>query len=107
MTSIFSFDNSKTLVSYAPKKCINVLLHSINKALHRNTKIGLETKKPEAVLFYNNTKSGTNRFDQLCQTYSVARKTNSFETRLSSLGTSMESTSKPCSLSSPVGNTEG
>ena len=45
-------------------------------SLHRDQEIvDEEKKKPEIILYYNNTKSGVYRMDQMVQTYSCKRKT--------------------------------
>lgn len=71
-TSKFAFDGSKTLVSYTPKKNKNVLMLS---TMHRDDSIDAATGKPQMICDYNMTKGGTDTFDQLCHTYSVARAT--------------------------------
>jgi len=78
-TSIFGFDQTKTLVSYTPKKNKCVLLLS---TMHYNAAVNEESKKPEMVHFYNSTKGGTDTFDQLCHNYSTARRTNRWPLRV-------------------------
>lgn len=73
-SSLFAFDDSKVLVSYAAKKDRNViLLTSIGTSY--NNGIDQKTTKPNIILHYNSTKGATDTFDQLCGIYTVARKT--------------------------------
>lgn len=78
-TSLFAFDSDNMLVSHSPKKNKNVLLLS---TMHRTKEIDEETNKPSVILFYNSTKGGTDSFDQLCHTYSVARVSNRWPLRV-------------------------
>ncbi|CAM4849271.1 unnamed protein product [Rotaria magnacalcarata] len=72
-SSIFCFDRQITLVSYVPKKRHAVILLS---TLHYDKAIDNEKKnKPEIILYYNETKGGVDRMDQMVQTYSCKRKT--------------------------------
>ncbi len=72
-SSIFCFDRQLTLVSYVPKKAHAVILLS---SLHHDQAIVDEEKnKPEIILYYNNTKGGVDRMDQMVRTYSCKRKT--------------------------------
>lgn len=75
-SSMFGFGkNNTTLVSYVPKKGKVVLLLS---NMHNSKKIDESTgeaRKPEIITFYNSTKGGVDVVDELCATYSVARKT--------------------------------
>lgn len=71
-TSRFAFSGPMSLVSYTPKKNKNVLVLS---TMHRDNSIDAETGKPDMILTYNMTKGGTDTFDQLCHSYSVARST--------------------------------
>lgn len=77
-TSLFLFDGKKTLVSYTPKKRKVVLLLS---SMHRDDKVDEESGKPEIILTYNMTKGGTDTFDKLCNSYTVARTTNRWPMR--------------------------
>lgn len=81
-SSVFAYDDTKTLVSYAPKKDKTVLLLSSHAVLHRNNKIDPDTGKPEIVVFYNQTKSGVDTYDQLCHAYSTARRTRHWPMRM-------------------------
>ncbi|CAF0977383.1 unnamed protein product [Didymodactylos carnosus] len=73
-SSIFCFDGLLTLVSYVPKKYKAVILLS---SMHHETIVSEEThKKPEIILYYNETKGGVDRMDQMAQTYSCKRKIN-------------------------------
>jgi hypothetical protein len=61
------------LVSYVPKKGHAVILLS---SFHHDVSIDDERKKkPEIILYYNETKGGVDRMDQMVQTYSYKRKT--------------------------------
>ena len=66
------FDGTKTLVKYTPKKNKFVLVMS---SFHPTAVVDKETKKPDIVLFYNDTKGGTDCFDHMCHEYTTARKT--------------------------------
>ena len=73
-SSIFCFDGLLTLVSYVPKKNKAVILLS---SMHHETIVSEEThKEPEIILYYNETKDGVDRMDQMVQTYSCKRKIN-------------------------------
>ncbi|XP_033228146.1 uncharacterized protein LOC117179985 [Belonocnema kinseyi] len=78
-TSRFAYADGITLVSYCPKKNKVVLLLS---TYHKCGKIDVETQKPEAVVFYNKTKGGTDTFDMMCKNFSVARITKRWPLRL-------------------------
>lgn len=74
-TSAFAFREG-TLVSYIPKKGKVVLVLS---TMHHSNAIDKESgdaKKPEIVTFYNETKGGVDTVDQMCESYSVSRKSN-------------------------------
>jgi hypothetical protein len=72
-SSIFSFDRQLTLVRYVPKKGKAVILLS---SMHHDKTINNEQKrKPDIILYYNSTKDGVDRMDQMVQTYSCKRKT--------------------------------
>ncbi|PSN57460.1 hypothetical protein C0J52_08041 [Blattella germanica] len=71
-TSLFIFDDKKTMTSFYPKKNKMVLLLS---TMHQGKYVIPETKKPEIIEFYNKTKGGVDTMDQLCNTYSCSRKT--------------------------------
>jgi hypothetical protein len=69
-TEFFVEDNGVLLTSYKAKKNKNVLL------LSSRHEVGLVTehhakKKPNTVLFYNDTKYGVDAMDQMCKGYSV------------------------------------
>ncbi len=73
--SLFGFDESRTLVSYVPKKAKAVVLMS---TMHHSNTIDSESneeKKPEIVTFYNATKGGVDQNDQMCASYNVGRRT--------------------------------
>lgn len=77
-SSSFAFDHNKTLVVYSPQKNRNVILLS---TMHYSAEIDRETNKPEIILFYNQTKGGTDTFDKLCHAYTVTRKNNRWPMR--------------------------
>lgn len=73
-TSMFGFSPTTTIVSYIPKKHKNVILVS---TMHHDAKIESDTvdkTKPHIVTFYNSTKGGVDTADELCETYSMTRK---------------------------------
>ncbi|XP_071055064.1 piggyBac transposable element-derived protein 4-like [Onthophagus taurus] len=72
--SIFGYTKNETLVSYCPKKGKTVTLLS---SLHvgSNELFNELVKKPEVILFYNDTKSRVDVVDKLCGTYHVGRTT--------------------------------
>ena len=73
-SSIFCFDRHLTLVSYVPKKSRAVILLS---SMHHDMTVSEEThRKPEIILYYNETKGGVDHMDQMVQTYSCKRKIN-------------------------------
>ena len=74
-TSLFGFTNDMCLVSYVPKKgkIVNVL-----STMHNDNEIDDSTgdkRKPAMITYYNGTKGGVDTNDELCGTYSVARRT--------------------------------
>lgn len=77
-SSLFIFDELSTLVSFIPKKNKAVILLS---TMHDQADVDEETKKPEIILFYNQTKGGVDTFDQLCHLTTVARKTRRWPLR--------------------------
>lgn len=71
-SSIFCFDRQLTLVSYVPKKGRVVILLS---SMHHDKAVNDEQKKkPDIILYYNKTKGGVDRMDQMLKTYSCRRK---------------------------------
>ncbi|XP_035214632.1 piggyBac transposable element-derived protein 4-like [Stegodyphus dumicola] len=74
-SSIFGFQKNATLVSYVPKKSKCVVLLS---TMHHDDAIDEsdDTKKPEIIHFYNATKGGVDKVDEMSSLYSTARKTN-------------------------------
>jgi len=73
------YDGKLSLTSYCPKKNKVVLVLS---SMHKSVKMNEDKLKPETILYYNETKSGTDVFDQLCGNYSYARKTPRWPLRL-------------------------
>ncbi|UYV69595.1 hypothetical protein LAZ67_6004045 [Cordylochernes scorpioides] len=75
-SSLFGFNQDKSIVSYVPKRNKAVMLLS---TMHSTPTIDEESGdrlKPEIVTFYNQTKCGVDVMDQMCDTYSVSRRTN-------------------------------
>ncbi len=72
-STLFGFNENLILVSYVPKKNKAVLLLS---TFHHDTTIDPDTKKPEALLDYNQTKGGVDTVDHLIENFTCRRKTN-------------------------------
>lgn len=73
-SSLFGFSKEGTLVSYVPKKGKVVLLLS---TMHNDSAIDQDTgekKKPSIITFYNKTKGGVDKVDEMKARYSVSRK---------------------------------
>jgi hypothetical protein len=72
-SSLFGFNDQLTLISYVPKKnkCVIIL-----STAHNKIEINTDTKKPEAVLYYNKTKGGVDTVDHLIENFTCRRKTN-------------------------------
>ena len=73
--SMFGFGDNVTLVSYVlqTKQKKNVVLFS---SMHHDDKIDPESgdmKKPEIITFYNSTKGGVDRVDQMAGEYDTSR----------------------------------
>ena len=75
--SKFCHAQGMTLVTFTPKKNKIVLLITSDK----NT-TNVTGEKPDIVLHYNSTKGGTDCFDWLCHSYTVAAKTNRWPMRV-------------------------
>ncbi|XP_050300110.1 piggyBac transposable element-derived protein 4-like [Anthonomus grandis grandis] len=71
-SSIFGFTSTHTIVSHVPKKNKSVILLS---TMHNDNVVDDSSKKPDIVLFYNDTKAGVDALDQKCATYSTSRRT--------------------------------
>lgn len=71
-SSVFGFQKDKMIVSYVPKKNRSVILMS---SMHHGAVVDEESKKPEIILFYNDTKAGVDALDQKCSLYSTSRRT--------------------------------
>jgi len=71
-SSVFGYGEDILLTSYVPKKNKNVLLIS---TMHEQGDIDPESveKKPEVIMFYNQTKGGVDVVDELKGEYSVSR----------------------------------
>jgi len=72
-SSMFCFNNSLTLISYVPRKNKAVILLS---TFHHEKNIDEDTKKPECILDYNQTKGGVDTVDHLIENYTCRRKSN-------------------------------
>lgn len=70
-SSLFAFGDRVTLVSYVPKPRKAVLLMS---SMHYSKTVNNETKKPEIIEFYNETKGGVDALDEKCTVYSTHRR---------------------------------
>lgn len=77
-TTRYAYDDTKTLMSFCPRKDKVVLLVS---TFHRKGKTDTNGK-PEMINFYNSTKSGVDTFDQMITQYTVSRKSNRWPMRL-------------------------
>lgn len=73
-SSLFGFNNYKTLVSYVPKKNKAVILLSTHH--HEEKTITELNNKPEIINFYNKTKGGVDTLDKLTEQFTCRRKTN-------------------------------
>lgn len=71
-SNMFGFRDSMVLVSHVPKTSKNVLLIS---TMHNDAKVDDETRKPDIILSYNDTKGGVDVVDRLCANYNCARGT--------------------------------
>lgn len=69
-SSMFAFAPPVTVVSYVPKAKKNVLLVS---TMHDDDAVDEENvnRKPEIILFYNDTKAGVDAIDQMCRHYTA------------------------------------
>ena len=76
---LHAFDGPKTLVSYIPRKNKSVVLLSI---VHKNSSVDKNSNIPELVTFYNATKGGVDTLNQLCHTYTTARKSRRWPLRV-------------------------
>jgi len=75
----FAYQINKTLMSYKPEKDKMILLLS---SLHSDGEINKVENKPEIVLHYNKTMDASDIFDQLCDEYTVSRKTHRWSVRI-------------------------
>ncbi|XP_067671704.1 piggyBac transposable element-derived protein 4-like [Haliotis asinina] len=72
-SSIYSFQETASMVSYVPKKSKAVILLS---TMHNSPDVIVDKNhKPEMILFYDETKGGVESLDQLAHPYGVKRKT--------------------------------
>lgn len=73
LSTLFGFHEKATICSYVPKKNKAVILLS---TMHYDYEISdAAHKKPEMILFYNQTKAGVDTMDQMCSRYSTQRRT--------------------------------
>jgi len=78
-----AYDDTNVLLSYCSEKHIcsekvSLFLSSYHKNGATKNK---ESDKPEIIDFYNKTKDSTDIFEQLCTSYTCARKTNRWSLR--------------------------
>ncbi|XP_043280023.1 uncharacterized protein [Venturia canescens] len=78
-SSIYAYDNAKTLLAYTLRRDKVVVLLS---TYHRKEGIDEETGDPEMLTFYNSTKTGAAKFDEMCREYTTARKSLRWPMRL-------------------------
>ncbi|XP_071572267.1 piggyBac transposable element-derived protein 4-like [Temnothorax nylanderi] len=78
--SRFLYADNVTLLSYCPKQNKIILVLS-SSSLHKRGDAVVE-KEQQIIEFYNSTKGGTDRFDQLCHEYSTARKSHRWVMKL-------------------------
>lgn len=78
-TSLFAFDENKTIISYTPNPKKVVLLLS---TLHHDNSLNADTGKPNLIHTYNESKGGTDTFDQLCHSYTTSRKCRRWPLRI-------------------------
>jgi len=74
----FAYQINKTLVSYRTENQSILLLSS----LHSDGEINKAENKPEIVLHYNETIGASDIFDQLCDEYTVSRRTPRWSVRI-------------------------
>lgn len=70
--TIYGFTKNKTLVSHVPKRGKAVVLVS---SMHHISAIDTNSRKPEIIAFYNETKGGVDTLDKKCAAYSTSRRT--------------------------------
>lgn len=75
-SSMFAFRDSKTLLSYCPKKNKIVLLLSTMHSTDEIDPESEEANKPYILTFYNSTKGGVDVADEYKARYSVSRTSN-------------------------------
>ncbi|XP_071633218.1 piggyBac transposable element-derived protein 4-like [Temnothorax longispinosus] len=72
-------ETNETVPSYYIRK-LTEPLHGTSRniilsSLHWQAEVDQQTQKPSIISFYNDTKGGTDCFDQMCHEYTTARKT--------------------------------
>lgn len=71
-STLFGFQKEKMMLSYVPRKNKSVILLS---TLHDDDEMDPDTRKPQVILDYNETKGGVDTVDKMCAAYSVSRIT--------------------------------
>ena len=71
-STLFGFQKEKMMLSYVPRKNKSVILLS---TLHDDDEMDHDTRKPQVILDYNETKGGVDKVDKMCAAYSVSRIT--------------------------------
>ncbi|CAH2086577.1 unnamed protein product [Euphydryas editha] len=70
-SSLFGFTSHITITSFVLKKKVVVVISS----MHHASNVDEASKKPEIILFYNETKFGVDLVDQRCSNYLTGRRT--------------------------------
>ena len=73
--SVFGFQDNRLIVSYQGHRQKNVFLMS---SMHNDAAVDIENvvrRKPEVILFYNQTKGGVDTMDKMALTYTTKRAT--------------------------------
>lgn len=78
-SSKFCFTDTLSLLSYAPKKKKTKKIVLVASSTYQTTEI--TNGKPKIVLEYNKYKGGTDTFDKLCHSYTVAGKSSRWPLR--------------------------
>lgn len=71
-STVFGFTKDITISSYVPK--LNKAVITVS-SMHHTANVDNTTKKPEIILYYNQTKIGVDLLDQRCANYSSGRRT--------------------------------
>lgn len=78
MTSRFLYQPDKILASFSERKSQNLLVIS---TMHDSGSVNFETQKPDAVEFYDMTKSGVSSMEKMCCTFTTKRSTSRWSMR--------------------------